>query len=224
MIAIAAVTNEIRLREPPLFGLFKALSSRFGGESDDSTEDEIQRLVDRARAGDRLAGQRLYRAYVDRVYRTVRGMLQSDADAEDVTQDTMLTVLTSLNRYSAKPGIRFIAWVTKIAVNTARRRFRRLRREITTSQDLQESPDTSVDLELDADTARRRVVLLQAIAELSPAEREIVSFRYGAELNASEIGEIVNLKPANVRKLLERARTRLRTRIQSVAESVGESQ
>jgi len=67
---------------------------------------------------------------VDGVFRTVRGILRSDADAEDVTQDAMLTVLTSLDRYSPRSGTRFVAWVSTIAMNTARRRFRRRRPEL----------------------------------------------------------------------------------------------
>ena len=39
-------------------------------------------------------------------------MLRSDADAEDVTQDAMLTVLTSLHTYRPRADARFAAWVT----------------------------------------------------------------------------------------------------------------
>src|SRR5690606_18158574 len=107
-----------RATESGLAGLFKALSALLGLGSEPETVDEaaLQRLIDRARAGDRNAGQRLYRQHVARVYRTMRGMLRSDADAEDVTQDAMLTVLTSLDRYSPRPDIRFSAWVMTIAM------------------------------------------------------------------------------------------------------------
>jgi RNA polymerase sigma-70 factor (ECF subfamily) len=224
MIAIAIATRERPFRESPLVGFFKALSSKFGGEVEELPEDEIQRLVDLARGGDRVAGQRLYRGNVDRVYRTVRGMLHSDADAEDVTQDAMLTVLTSLERYSPRPGIRFVAWVTAIAVNTARRRFRRLKPEIAVSGEILDRHDQNVDLERDVEAAQKRAVLLQALAELGRSDRDMVCFRYGAELNASEIAEIVKLKPANVRKMLERARMRLRERIETAIESESEGE
>ena len=39
----------------------------------------------------------------------------------------MLTMLTSLDRYAPRTGTRFVAWVTTISMNTARRRFRRRR-------------------------------------------------------------------------------------------------
>ena len=104
---------------PLLVSLFAALSAHFGDYAEPLDEDAIARLVEPARTGDSDARQALYAQHVERVYRTVRGMLRSDADAEDVTQDTMLTVLTSLHTYQPRAGTRFAAWVTTIAVNTA---------------------------------------------------------------------------------------------------------
>jgi hypothetical protein len=74
-----------------------------------------------------------------------RGMLRSDADAEDVTQDALLTVLTSLSTYVRRPDARFAAWVTTIAVNTARRRFRRRRPEVTATGELPDTPADAAD-------------------------------------------------------------------------------
>ncbi len=197
-----------------LAGIFKALSSRLGGDAEPLDEPIIQRLVEQARSGDRIAAQRLYRQHVDRVFRVVRGMLRSNAEAEDVTQDAMLTVLTTLDRYSPRTDARFAAWVTSIALNTARRRFRRRRPELTATGELPDLVDENAEPERDVDGARQRSALLRALAELAPTEREIVSLRYGAELNASEIAEVVKLEPANVRKMLERARERLGARIE----------
>jgi RNA polymerase sigma-70 factor, ECF subfamily len=199
-----------------LAGIFQALSSRLGGDSEPLDEPAIQRLVEQARAGDRMASQRLYRQHVDRVFRTVRGMLRSNAEAEDVTQDAMLTVLTSLHRYSPREDARFAAWVTSIAANTARKRFRRRRPELTATGELPDIADEDAQPERDVDAARERTALLRALAELAKAEREIVSLRYGAELNASEIAKLLKLEPANVRKILERTRERLGTRIETL--------
>jgi RNA polymerase sigma-70 factor, ECF subfamily len=200
----------------PLASLFAALSSRFGGDAEPLAEVAIARLVEDARAGDTGARQTLYAQYVDRVFRTVRGMLRSDVDAEDVTQDAMLTVLTSLHKYRPRTDARFAAWVTTIAVNTARRRFRRRRPEPTATGELPETADDGADPVDGLDRARRRRALLTALAELPERERVIVSLRYGAELNASEIGATVGIEPATIRKMLERVRTRLGARIETL--------
>jgi RNA polymerase sigma-70 factor (ECF subfamily) len=201
---------------PPLAALFAALSSRLGGDAEPLAEDAIAGLVEQARAGDAGARRTLYTQHVDRVFRTVRAMLRSDADAEDVTQDAMLTVLTSLNKYTRRADARFAGWVTTIAVNTVRRRFRRPRPELTATGELPETPDEAADPAADLDRARQRHALLIALGELPERERAIVSLRYGAELNASEIANIVGIEPATVRKILERTRTRLGERIETL--------
>ena len=205
----------------PLAELFAILSSRLGGDAEPLAEDAIADLVRQARAGDAGARQRLYAQHVDRVYRTVRGMLRSDADAEDVTQDAMLTVLTSLHKYVPRADARFAAWVTTIAVNTVRRRFRRRRPELTATGDLPDMAGDVVDPAADLDRARQRRALLVALGELPERERTIVSLRYGAELNATEIAAAVGTESATVRKILERARTRLGARIEGLLSTYG---
>jgi RNA polymerase sigma-70 factor (ECF subfamily) len=221
VISTAAMPCTLR-GEWTLAALFKALSTRFGGDTVALEEEAIVRLVEAARTGDRAAGQRLYRQHVDHVFRTVRAILRSDTDAEEVTQDAMLTVLTSLDRYSPRSGTRFIAWVTTIAMNTARRRFRRRRPELIDPNALPQVPDDAADPERDADSARQRAALLKALAELDEREREIVSLRYGSELDAGEIARVLGLEAANVRKILERTRVRLGARIEALLNSNGE--
>ena len=220
---IATALRFALLDEWTVSSLFLGLASRFGGDTDSLDEDAILKLVNAARAGDRGAGQRLYRQHVERVFRTVRGILRSDLDAEEVTQDAMLTMLTSLDRYAPRTGTRFIAWVTTIAVNTARRRFRRRRPELTDPHDMPRIKDEAVDLERDVDGAKRREALLRALAELDEREREIVSLRYGSELDATEIARALALEPANVRKILERTRVRLGARIEALLNPNGET-
>ena len=218
---ILTATMAALLSARPFFRFLNALSVLLGGDAEPLEEDAVLRLVELARAGDRVARQRLYRQHVQRVFRTVRGMLRSDAEAEYVTQDAMLTALTSLDRYSPRSGTRFVAWLTTIAVNTTHRRFRRRRPELTATGELPEVADPAGDPAADLDMASQRAALLQALAELEPREREIVSLRYGSDLNATEIAAQLRMEPANVRKILERARVRLGERIEALAKSRG---
>jgi RNA polymerase sigma-70 factor (ECF subfamily) len=97
-----------------------------------------------------------------------------------------------------------------------RRRFRRRRPELTATGELPETPDDAVDPAGDLDRARQRGALLIALGELPERERAIVSLRYGAELNASEIAAAVGIEPATIRKILERVRARLGARIEAL--------
>ena len=215
-VAVAPWAPEARLT-----ACFAALSSRLGGAADPRPDEAIASLVAQARAGDPGARQALYEQFVGRVFRTVRGLLRSDADAEDVTQDAMLTVLTSLRTYRQRPDARFAAWVTTIALNTVRRRFRRRRPELTETGDLPDVPAGAADPADVLDRARQRRALLIALAELPRREREIVSLRYGADLNATDIAAAVGIEAANVRKILERTRTRLGDRLDALLRTDG---
>jgi RNA polymerase sigma-70 factor (ECF subfamily) len=218
---VIAAAVPLGIAASPLPSFFAALSLHRGGDAEPLDEDAIASLVEQARAGGTGARHTLYVQHVDRVFRALRGMLRSDADAEDATQDAMLTVLTSLDRYTPRPGTCFAAWVMTIAVNTARRRFRRRRPELTDTGDLPDVPDEGADPADGLDRARQRRALLVALAELPERERAIVSLRYGAELNASEVGAALGLEPAAVRKILERARTRLGARIEALLSPAG---
>lgn len=207
---MSAVTCPIRLG-------FIALSSRLGGDEVRLDGDAIEAVVARARGGDPGARRKLYTQHVDAVYRTVRGVLRSDAEAEDVTQDALMSVLTHLGRYQPRPESSFQAWVITIAINTARRRFRRKRPQLTRDGEL---PDTAADLPDPGealDRARLRQALLTALTELTDREREIIALRYGGDLNASQISAALgDVAAPAVRKILERARTRLGARIETL--------
>jgi RNA polymerase sigma-70 factor (ECF subfamily) len=196
-----------------LASLFATLGAAAEDVGEPLDGDALASVVAQARAGDDGARRRLYLLFVDRVYRTVRSLLRSDADAEDVTQDAMLTVLTSLHRYTPRADARFAAWVMTIALNTARRRYRRRRPDLTASGVLPDVMGDIFDPVEDLDRVRRRRALLTALAELAERERVIVTLRYGGELTAREIGAIVGLEAAAVRKVLERTRTWLGTRV-----------
>jgi len=87
----------------------------------------------------------------------------------------------------------------------------------TRAGELPEMPDDNADPADGLDRTRlRRQALLIALAELTEREREIASLRYGAELNANEIGATVGIESAPIRKILERARTRLAARIETL--------
>ncbi len=196
--------------------LFSALlTGQAPGFDPDPGEEEVQRLVEAARSGDDRAADRLYTLFVARVYRTVRALCISEAEAEDVTQETFVRVLGSLGRYRAQPGTRFVAWVLTIALNLARNRTRRRRARRTepaepaTLDRLRDEESGADALDHAEDQRRLAARLVEAMRILSERDQKIVSLRYGAGLEAAEVAGLLGLTAANVRKICERARTRL---------------
>lgn len=87
-------------------------------------EDDAE-LVDAARAGVRSALEQLIRRYNQQLYRIARAHLGSDDEAEDLTQQAWLSIVSNLNQWSGRGT--FTAWAATIVVNACRARHRGVR-------------------------------------------------------------------------------------------------
>jgi len=196
-----------------LFAILVGRPDRAPGPGDlaEPREAEVQSLVRRSRAGDTEAMGALYESYAERVYRSVRPLCGSAAETEDVVQDTFMKAFASLHGYQKRDSHRFIAWLSTIALNGARnqsargRRQRELR-ERDRAREVTEAPQTPESALLGAEARGR---LLRALEALPKRDREVLSLRYGASLEAIEVAAACALSAANVRKICERQRRRL---------------
>jgi RNA polymerase sigma-70 factor (ECF subfamily) len=188
-----------------------------------ATEGDVQAWIAAALRGDAAGARSLYAAYVGRVYRTVRPLCADDAEAEDVTQDAFARALEALDRYAPREGTPFLAWLSTIALNVARKSRRRRARtrptEPLTLAALAEPGDgapahESLEPLEPLDRATLREALLRSLETLEPREREIISLRYGGELDAKEISALLGESHANVRKIEQRARQALRAEVE----------
>ena len=64
------------------------------------------------------------------------------------------------------------------------------------------------------DASLDRLELRAAVAQLDERNRELVALRYGADLTARQIGELLDLKTNAVEVALHRALTRLRRELE----------
>ena len=94
--------------------------------------DNESRWVDEARAGDRLAFEKLYRSHCDHIYGLCWRLCGGDsALAEDMVQEAFVRAWNKLNLF--KGDSKFGTWLHRLAVNVVlsdrRIRVKRLRRE-----------------------------------------------------------------------------------------------
>jgi RNA polymerase sigma factor (sigma-70 family) len=144
-------------------------------------------------------------ALIRRVYAYVAYRMGPGPDAEDVTSETFERALRYRDSYDRKKGD-LAAWLIGIArrcVESAR-----IRPETADPVD-QPAPG---DLE---NEAVWRLTLAEAVATLNARDRELVALRYGADLTARQIGELVGMQTNAVEVALHRALGRLRTRLEA---------
>ena len=137
------------------------------------------------------------RVYAYAAYRVGHG-----PDAEDVTSDAFERALRYCESYDARKG-EPAAWLIGIARRCA---DEHLTRRATLVDEL---PDAAAPGDLEEETSRR-LELAAGLAELGERDRELLALRYGADLSARQIAELLELKTNAVEVALHRALGRLR--------------
>lgn len=170
----------------------------------DDEQPRVQRAVVRARGGDQEAIRFLYVRYSGTVRRYITGLLGDADEAEDVTQTVFLKLLTKLDRYENR-GVRFDAWLLRVARNVAFDEVRR-RRPVPAGEMIEERAALRPD---ERDTSSRWSIQ-EALATLPPAQREVVVLRHFIGLSCGEIAERLNRTEASVHNLHHRGRANLR--------------
>ena len=139
---------------------------------------------------------------IRQVYAYVAYRIGPGADAEDVTAEVFERALRYRSSYDrSKGGPR--AWL----VGIARRCI--ADHAANAAPIVADPPEEADPTDLEA-TAVARVELHDALAGLSDTDQELLALRYGADLTARQIGELLEMQTNAVEVALHRALSRLR--------------
>jgi RNA polymerase sigma-70 factor, ECF subfamily len=199
---------------------------------------EERLLLERLRAGDDSAFERLVSEHDGALRRVARTLVRSPALADEIVQETWLAVIRSLHSFEERSSLR--TWIFRILVNTARTRGGREARSLPFSAltaDDRPAVDpsafgtdgrwSSAPPRLDADpesgllNAELRAHLLQAVDGLSEDQRAVITLRDLVGMPADEVCELLELSDGNQRVLLHRARARVRAALTPLVEVTG---
>ncbi len=177
-----------------------------------SMADFLQRIAER---GDVEAFRKLFQAYAPRVKAY---MMRQGADpntAEELAQETLLTVWRKAGLYSGEKGSA-TTWIFTIARNL---RIDRLRRELSwvelpDGHDEEPSPDALPDELLSQQQRKLRVQT--ALATLPPDQLEVVSLSYIEGLSHSEIAERLGLPLGTVKSRMRLAYHKVRESVEDL--------
>ena len=181
-------------------------STRVGGELLDGSSSRayseltVARRDPLANAGD----------LIRRVYSYVAYRVGDGADAEDITSDVFERALRYRSSYDVSRG-EPLPWLLGIARRCVDSAYAQ-RPPAAGEADERASLD---DVEVDA---LDRVTVSAAIERLDERGRELVALRYGADLTAKQIAELLDMKTNAVEVALHRTLARLRPELESSRE------
>jgi RNA polymerase sigma factor (sigma-70 family) len=145
---------------------------------------------------------------IRRIYSYVAYRVGDGPDAEDVTSEVFERALRYRKSYDPARG-EPLAWLIGIArrcIDDAR---------VKPRVEPGEQPDVTSPEDLEAD-ALQRLTVAAALEGLDERSRDLVALRYGADLSARQIGEILGLKTNAVEVALHRTLARLRPELEGV--------
>lgn len=194
-------------------------------EADQAEATEDGRLVSRALEGDYSAFDQLVNRYERRVYALALRIVRNDADAQDVTQNTLLALLEKLDSFRGESS--FAAWILRIATNEALVWLRK--KKVRQTQSFQgpagdgeplPHPDFIARWKSDPETlasnSEVRELIWKALDEIDEKYRLVFLLRDVQGLSTAETAQALSISQANTKVRLLRARLMLRERLTKV--------
>ncbi len=178
--------------------------------------------------GDASALAELYDRYADVIFRAVFRRLGDRQLAEEVVQDTWLTLWERAELFDPGMGS-LVAWLSTIARNRAVDRLRALARRpgalplsavfaADTGEDralaagqVLVSEDPARDPQLVLDELELRDTMLHALTQIPPDERQVLELAYYADLTQPEIAQRLGWPLGTVKTRTRRGLLRLRS-------------
>ena len=192
--------------------------TRFPADAPAAASDE--ELVARVVGGEVRAFEVLIRRHNRLLFRTVRSILRTDAESEEVVQEAYLKAWRALPTWRAQAKLS--TWLVRIAMNEAYGRVRRKSAEVVPlagagtgdlgQEDVMahDPPDPAHGPESAALLQEMRR-LVEARIDALPAQFRIVfMLRAVEELDVEEVARLLQVPPATVRTRFFRARSVLR--------------
>lgn len=180
-----------------------------------TSQNPVEPLIERTRAGDREALERLTVEFRDRLSDYVRlrvgPHLREKVAIDDVVQQTLANAFKSIEQFRGSDGETFLRWLRGIAEHVILELARYHRREQVLYMDHDDIATGDVSPSRGLRRQERFERLKKALESLPPDYRGVVVMARLKGLRIDEIAQRMNRSPNAVAHLLSRALVKLRS-------------
>jgi RNA polymerase sigma-70 factor (ECF subfamily) len=186
-------------------------------------KNELIKLAEQAKNGNKNAFKALYEEYYDRLYFFVLKNVDSKEAAEDITQDTFLKSMEKID--SLEKPENYVSWLHSIAYNRCTDMFRSRKSDVyfdtdeefeaaMESHSLNEPIMVPEDYATDKDRARQ---LKAMIDSLKPDMKSALILYYYNDMSLADVAKTMGIPENTVKQKLFRARKKLKSKIEEMA-------
>ena len=168
-------------------------------------------LIRRCQRGDRQAFEELIRLYYDYVSGFLRKASADALLAEDLTQETFLKMIRSIERFDPGGSAGFGTWLITIAKNCYIDHLRRNRVSLVPAEELPLAEEGDVAAEVERKLQYEE--LLTAIESLPPEQGLAIRLKYVEDMTLQEIAERFGVPSKTVKSRIHDGTVKLRRRL-----------
>lgn len=129
-----------------------------------------------------------------------RAYLRSEADAEDVVQDCLITIVTKAHKFRENKNAK--AWINTIVVNAAKNKIGYYRRH--------RESDLELARGIKADFDDSGILISEIFSRLSQKEKDLIIYRYWYKCSFGEIAGILRRSKSAVKYQLDKLEEKLK--------------
>lgn len=180
-----------------------------------------KKLMEEARSGKPEAVDALLSRYAKSIYRFGLRMCGTEADAQDVLQETLLAAFKGLEDF--RGDAQLSTWLYQVARSFCIKKRRRRAGEPASMDSTEDAkvramPSLAPAPEQKAQSAQLGEALATAMAALSPEYREVIVLRDVEGLSAEEAARVVGIEVGALKSRLHRARMEMRGHLSALLE------
>jgi|YelNatPaOPRAMG01_1025707.scaffolds.fasta_scaffold06718_6 RNA polymerase sigma-70 factor (ECF subfamily) len=184
-----------------------------------SSIDPDVRMIVRYLEGDQHAFDDIFHKYQTYVYNIILGIIGTDDEARDTTQEVFLQVHRSLRTFRFQS--QFATWLYRIAVNRAMdaARAKKRRNWFSFEQTPKETPSPKPSPEEGAIEESERKSIRDLLAIVPIQHRDVLVLKYYQEMSIEEIAETLGCSVTAAKVRLYRARQYFKERYTAIHEN-----
>ena len=182
-----------------------------------TNSEAIDGLADRAREGDGAALEQLLSAIAPSIHRFGLRMCKSDPDAQDVLQETLLSIATNLHQFEGRASLS--SWVFALTRSACQRRRRGQKNQPHLGHEILETQRADTPSpEQNASNRELGDALTRALDGLPNEYREVLMLRDVEGLTAAQAAAALELSVEALKSRLHRAREAMRQALMPIRE------
>jgi len=170
-------------------------------------EEADQVWIRKAKRGDTKAFAHLYGKIYQDLYRFALYMLKHPQDAEDAVSESVIAAYENISKLRKDEA--FGSWMFQILNNCCKKKLAAQQKVINWSESgLGDDADSQIP-SAEEDLAKQQSVR-EAFESLNEVERRIIGLSVFGGYKSTEIGEVLDMKPATIRSKRSRAFAKLK--------------